>query len=111
MAGTPSTGNPTNTFAIDNTQRYLVIVQQRCMRVFVQENYNSASAPVCDLLKSASSPRGYQGTETQIAVPKGTPAIYTPPNGREWWEAGETAGDIETASGSCTVQQDESQQV
>lgn len=111
MAGTPNSGNPTNTFAVDNTQRYLVIVQTVCRRVTVQENYNSQNPPTADLLMSLASPRGYLANETQVAVAKGTPAIFTLPSGKLWFYPGDVAGDIETASGSITVQQVESQQI
>jgi hypothetical protein len=109
MAGTPSTGTSTNTFAVDNTQRYQVIAQTRCSRVLVQENYNSATPPTADLLMSA--PAG----STQIAVAKGTPAIFTPTVDSlarpVMFAPGEVVGDIETVSGSITVQQIESTQV
>lgn len=104
MAGTPATGHATNTFSIDNTQRYQVIAQTRCRRITVQENYNSASPPTCDLLMAAPA------NATQVAIAKGTPAIFTPVSGHVF-EANTVVGDIETASGSCTVQQAESQQI
>lgn len=115
MPGTPSTGNATNTFAVDNTQRYSVVPQTRCRRIFVQENYNSATPPTADLLMS--QPAG----ATQVAIPKGTPAIFTAvgnpsavvgPGGEpEFIPNGQAIGDIETAAGSITVQQIESRQV
>jgi hypothetical protein len=105
MAGTPSTGYATNTFSIDNSARYQVIAQTYCRRIVVQENYNSANTPTCDLLMAA--PAG----ATQVAIAKGTPAIFTPPTGSLLFTPGQLVGDIETASGSCTVQQVESQQV
>jgi hypothetical protein len=112
MAGTPNTGNATNTFGIDNTQRYSVIAQTYCRRITVQENFNSATPPTADLVMS--KPAG----ATQIAVAKGTPAIFTASasdgisdgNGY-FYKPGQIVGDIETASGSITVQQVESNQV
>lgn len=104
MAGTPATGHATNTFSIDNTQRYQVIAQTRCQRITVQENYSSVSPPTCDLLMAAPA------NAAQVSVPKGTPAIFTPVSGA-FFEVNTIIGDIETASGSCTVQQIESQQV
>ena len=112
MPGTPSTGNATNTFAVDNTQRYQVIAQTACERIAVQENYNSANAPTVDLLMA--KPAG----ATLVAVPKGTPAIFTPPSNntqnfgpRPQFSPGQPAGEIQTATGSATVQQIEGAQV
>jgi len=112
MPGTPSTATATNTFAIDNTQRYSVVAQTRCRRITVQENFNSTTPPTADLLMA--QPAG----ATQVAVAKGTPAIFTPStvsncnSGLEpEFMPGQTVGDIETASGSITVQQTESRQV
>lgn len=104
MPGTPSTGYATNTFAVDNTQRYQVIAQTTCRRILVQENYNSATPPTADLLMS------FPPGATQVAVPKGTPAVFTPPHGL-WFSPGTVAGEIETAAGSITVQQIEGDQV
>jgi hypothetical protein len=109
MPGTPNTGNPTNTFAVDNTQRYQVIAQTYCRRILVQENYNSTTPPTADLLMS--EPAG----ATQVAIPKGTSAIYTTAVtevvGSPYFKPGQVAGEIETVSGSITVQQIESQEV
>ena len=106
MPGTPSTGNATNTFSIDNTQRYQVIAQTYCRRIVVQENYDSANPPTADLLMAI--PAG----ATQILVAKGTPAIFAAPKlangGGDLFDPGQIAGDIETVAGSITVQQVES---
>lgn len=112
--GTPSTGFPLNTFAIDNTKRYSVVAQTTCRRILVQENYNSVTPPTADLL-AAQPPGG-----TQVNIAKGTPIIFTPQTGLtpgqnnfagQQFLAGQVVGDIETVSGSITVQQIESQQV
>lgn len=104
MAGTPNTGNATNTFAVDNTQRYQVIAQTWCRRIQVQENYNSTSAPTADLLMAR--PAG----ATQVNIVKGTTAIFTAST-HAHFTPGQVVGDIETVSGSITVQQIESDQV
>ena len=103
--GTPTTGFSTNTFAIDNGQRYKVIAQTYCYRIMVQENYNSVSAPTCDLL--AAQPAG----ATQVNIAKGTPVIFTRALSDSKFMPGQVVGDIETVTGSCTVQQIESQQI
>lgn len=103
--GTPATGFPLNTFAIDNTKRYSVVAQTTCRRILIQENYNSVTPPTADLL--AAQPAG----GTQVNIAKGTPMIFTPPVGNRFFAPQQIVGDIETVSGSITVQQIESQQV
>ena len=108
--GTPSTGFPINTFAVDNSQRYKVIAQTACRRIVIQENYNSVTPPTADLLQA--QPAG----GTQINIAKGTPAIFSPPGSGSQhfisgFKPGDVAGDIQTVSGSITVQQVESAQI
>ena len=101
MAGTPSTGFATNTFSIDASARYQVIAQTYCRRILVQENFNSASAPTADL--KMAQPAG----ATLVNVSKGTSAIFTP-TGDGRFSPNQIVGEIQTASGSCTVLQIES---
>jgi hypothetical protein len=108
--GTPSTGFPINTYAIDSTKRYTVVAQTACRRIVVQENYNSVNPPTADLLQA--QPAG----GTQINIAKGTAAVFSPPGtGSQHFvmgfKPGDVAGDIQTVSGSITVQQIESAQI
>lgn len=117
MPGTPLNGNATNTFAIDNTQRYSVLANTQCRRIYVQENYDSAVPPTADLLMA--SPAG----AAQILVAKGTPCVFTAKASDASkglatftagaWEyvPGVVVGEIETVSGTITVQQLETNQV
>ncbi|MFI5118609.1 MAG: hypothetical protein ACHP8B_18125 [Terriglobales bacterium] len=98
----------TTTYAIDNTQDYIVVTQTMCKRVTVQENYNSSTPPTADLLQKMPATAA-----NAVNVAKGTPAIYTPDNlqGKGLFYPGAVTGTIRTASGSITVQQIESNQI
>lgn len=103
MSGTPSTGYPVNTFGIDSTKRYQIVAQTICERITVQENYDSANPPSADLL--VAQPAG----GTQALVSKGVPFVFTPQG--KWFYPTNIVGDIETVSGSITLQQVESQSI
>jgi hypothetical protein len=105
VSGTPSTGYPVNTFGIDSTKRYQIVAQTVCKRITVQENYDSANPPTADYM--IAQPAG----GTQALVSKGVPFVFTPPVGTQWFYPTNVVGDIETVSGSITLQQVESQQV
>lgn len=96
----------TTTYAIDNTAYYNVTAQTYCMRIVVQENFNSANAPTDDLLQkippTATNP---------VRIAKGTPAIYTLPAGSGLISPGTVVGTIRAATTSITVQQVESGQI
>lgn len=85
----------TSTLAIDNTKEYNIIAHSQCTRVQVQENFNSANPPTADLLQ-----RFPAGTQ-QIAIAKGTPAVFTRSIP---WSQGDLVGTMQTASGSVTLQ-------
>lgn len=90
------------TYAIDNSKEFDVLCHYDGMRrVVVQENTDSSNPPTADLLQ-----RGALPSSTQVRVNKGTPAIFTAPDGG--FRAGEKVGTIQTASGSITVAQLES---
>jgi hypothetical protein len=84
----------TSTMAIDSTQEYSVVAPSEARRFEVRENYDSSSAPTCDLIQAM--PLG--GTAVKVA--KGTSAIYTR---SAPWIKGDVIGSIKTSSGSCTV--------
>jgi hypothetical protein len=100
-------------FAIDNSQVYAVKARSYCARIVIQEDYDSISPPTCDLAQykvvSGSQPgQSAAYGANGVKVSKGTVAIYTKPGG---YVPEEIAGGIKTASGSCTVQQVEGQEV
>jgi hypothetical protein len=105
LAGTPVTDDATITFAVDNSQAYNVVARRRCQRIFIQEDYDSATPPTADLVQAI--PAGASG----VRISKGTAAIYTPPSGATFFERGDIAGTIKTSSGSITVQQIHSQRI
>lgn len=85
----------TSTMAIDNSAEYSVFAPVECTRVEVRENYDSASAPTCDLIQSIP-----YGSSSPVKVAKGTSAIYTRATP---WIKGDRVGGIKTSSGSCTA--------
>lgn len=92
-----------DTYAIDAAGPYDVIVRgvQPCRRVTIQEKYDSTNPPTADLKQYM--PKG----NTDFAlVAKGTPAIFSAPTGGSFYP-GQTIGQIQTVSGSITVQQQE----
>lgn len=92
----------TTTQAIDNLADYNIVANNRCRRIFVQENYDSSTTPTADLIMKMPS------TATNgVKIPKGTSAIYTPV-GRDFFYPGEIAGTIRTSAGSVTIQKIES---
>lgn len=98
-------GTSTTTYGIDSTQRYKIVAATQCERVTVQENYDSATPPTADY--KVAQPSG----APQVLVSKGVPFIFTPPNGAKFFFPQQVVGDIQTVSGSVTIQQIESQQV
>jgi hypothetical protein len=100
MPGTPKTDSATSVFGVDSTQRYQVVAQTRCRRITLH------TVPVSAILMSAPSNRNYKGRESQITVPSGSPAVFTPNNG-EWFTPGQVVGDIQIPQGSCTAHQSE----
>ena len=95
----------TTTFAIDNLGPYNVVANTYCSRIVVQENYDSANPPTADL-------KQYTPGGNPIRIAKGTPAIFTPAGATTgFFTPGEVVGQIQTSSGSITVQQIESSQI
>lgn len=95
--------DPITTYAIDNAGPYNVVANSYCLRITVQENYNSANPPTADLKQYRPA-----GSATPMRIPKGTPAIFT--KGGTYYP-GEVAGAIQTEAGSITVQQIDSSQI
>jgi hypothetical protein len=92
---------PFLTFAIDNTKQYAVVARTYCWRILIQENYNSATPPTADIQQFNPDGSG------PVNIAKGTPAIFsTGP-----YLPGQTAGFVNTPSGSITVQQIESMKI
>lgn len=90
------------TYAVDNVTEVPVTAETYCLRVVVQENYDSLTPPTSDLIQTVPA-----GT-TPVRVAKGTPAIYT--KGTTYYP-GERVGTIKARTGSITVQQVEGGQV
>jgi len=103
VAPTPQVPGPSvYTFAIDGSGPYIVIAQTWCRRIEVRENYDLANLPQCDLQQFAPGTTSNPGL-----IPKGTAAVFS--RGRGSFVPGQEVGRINTASGSCTVVQIESE--
>lgn len=90
----------TKTFAIDNSQRYEVVVESYCRKVELFENYDSDTPPTTDLIQYEPA-----GAIQGIAIPQGTFAVFDKGG---TYSPGEIAGEIQTDAGSITVAQKES---
>ena len=100
-------------YSIDNAGPYAVIARTYCLRILVQENFNSTNPPTADLQQfgviSGAQPGGVPvASSVAGAIPKGTAAIFTKGS---MYSPGEVAGFINTAAGSIQVAQFESSQV
>lgn len=97
---------PYSTKAIDNAGPYNITAKTYCRRILVQENFNSANPPTADLQQYNADGTG------PVAIAKGTPAIFAyagDPN--QSFIPNQVVGQINTVSGSITIQQIEGDRV
>lgn len=92
-----------DTYAIDAGGPYDVVVRGvlHCRRVTVQEQYDSVTPPTTDLRQYMP-----KGNADVAFIAKGTPAVFSAPTGGSFYP-GQTIGQIQTVTGSITVQQQE----
>lgn len=98
--------NQTTTFGVDSTAYVDVVVSANfCMRVVIQENYDSVTPPTEDLI--VQQPPGATG----VKVAKGTPFVFTPSWPDTKFFKGQHIGSVKTSAGSITIQQLEGQSI
>lgn len=100
--------DPISTIALDNSQVWPIYANSYCMRVTIQENYDSTTPPTADLRQYETADKANPQNGTPANIAKGTPAIFTKGS---LYSPGEKVGGMKTATGSITASQVESGQI